>query len=140
MKPVVQLDRTGCGIASAAAIAGISYGRAKAAAAALGISIDDDRLWSDTAYVRQLLGQLGRRVDSVPRPFRSWDTLPGCALLAIKWHRQGTRAAWHWVVYVREDGRRYVLDSKRALKSHVRRDFGRMRPKWYLAVMPRGSR
>jgi hypothetical protein len=140
MKPVVQLDRTGCGIASAAAIAGISYGRAKAAAAALGISVVDDRLWSDTVYIRRLLERFGRRVASARKPFQSWDALPDCALLAIKWHRQGTRAAWHWVVYVREDGRRYVLDSKQALKSHVRRDFGRMKPKWYLAVMPGGSR
>ena len=29
MRPVVQLERTGCGIASVAAIAGLSYGSAK---------------------------------------------------------------------------------------------------------------
>ena len=28
MKPVVQLERTGCGIASVAALAGVSYGEA----------------------------------------------------------------------------------------------------------------
>lgn len=137
MKPVVQLDRTGCGIASAAAIAGISYGRAKAAAAALGISVDDERLWSDTVCVRRLLERFGCRVASARKPFQSWAALPVCALLAIKWHRHGTRAYWHWVVFVRERGQRYVLDSKRALKTHVRRDFGRMKPEWFLTVTGR---
>jgi hypothetical protein len=43
MKPVVQEERTGCGIASVAAIAGVTYARAKAAAASLGISAEDRR-------------------------------------------------------------------------------------------------
>jgi hypothetical protein len=37
MKPVVQLERTGCGIASVAAIAGLSYLKVKTIANALGI-------------------------------------------------------------------------------------------------------
>lgn len=62
---------------------------------------------------------------------------PDCALLAIKWHRRGTRASWHWVVFVRARGQRYVQDGKRTLKSHVRRDFRRMKPKWSLTVATR---
>jgi hypothetical protein len=60
--------------------------------------------------------------------------LPARALLAIKWHREKGRPYWHWVVFVRERGRAYVLDSGVALKRHVRTDFGRMKPKWFLAV------
>ncbi len=67
-------------------------------------------------------------------PFESWSALPDLALLAIKWHREGGRAFWHWVVFVREQDGIYVLDSKRALKAHVRTDFGRMRPKWSIRV------
>ena len=46
MKPVIQLERSGCGIASAAAIAGLSYTRARAVANALGIFAHDERLCS----------------------------------------------------------------------------------------------
>ncbi len=138
MKPVIQKERTGCGIASVAAIAGVSYDQAKKVAASVGISAMDNRLWSDTAYVRRLLARFGRCVSSARQPFRSWEALPDCALLAIKWHREGDRAHWHWVVCVREKGQRYVLDSKRSLRTHVRRDFGRMKPKWYLAVTQGG--
>jgi hypothetical protein len=134
VKPVIQQERTGCGIAASAAIAGVSYDRAKTLAASLGIYATDATLWSDTAHVRRLLGRLGRRVSSVTRPFQSWEALPDCALLAIKWRGEGRRASWHWVVWVRENAAGCVWDSKRTLKTPVRRDFGRMRPKWYLTV------
>lgn len=134
MKPVVQAERTGCGIASVAAIAGVSYAQAKTKAAALGISARDERLWSDTEYVRRLLAKFNQHTARSVRPFRSWSALPACALLAIKWHVENGRPFWHWVVYVREKGRSYVLDSKKSLKVHVRTDFGRMKPKWSLAV------
>ncbi|WHZ16248.1 MAG: hypothetical protein OJF52_003097 [Nitrospira sp.] len=138
MKPVVQEERTGCGIASVAAIAGLSYARAKAMAASLGISAQDRRLWSETAPVKRLLAQFGIRTARGTRPFRAWSDLPDCALLAIKWHLEGGRPFWHWVVFVRKNDRRYVLDSKAALKTHVRTDFRRMKPAWFLSVtLPR---
>ena len=59
MKSVIQEESTGCGIASSAAIAGISYDEAKAVANGLGINADDQALWSDTLYVRRLLSELG---------------------------------------------------------------------------------
>lgn len=86
IRPVVQEERTGCGIAAAAALAGVSYARAKAVAASVGISAQDPRLWSETAAVRQLLTQFGLRHSPATTPFRSWAGLPECALLAIKWH------------------------------------------------------
>ena len=134
MKPVIQAERTGCGIASVAAVAGVSYARAKTVAASIGISAKDERLWSDTTHVRRLLARFGLRVDPSTRPFRSWETLPDCALLAIKWHMEEARAIWHWVVFVREKGRSHVLDSKKSLRRHVRTDFWRMKPKWSLTV------
>ncbi len=134
MKPVVQQDRTGCGIASVAVIAGVSYGRAKAIAAEEGIFAGDRELWSRTAHVRKLLRRFGVRSDPHQIPFRSWDALPDLALLSIKWHLEKGRPYWHWVVFVRENGRAYVLDSKKALRHHRRTDFGRMHPKWYIPV------
>lgn len=133
-KPVVQLERTGCGIASVAALAGVRYSEAKAAANALGIFAEDERLWSETLHVRRLLRHFGIEAESETRPFRSWDALPDVALLAIKWHRQGPRTFWHWVVFVREGGRPLVLDSKKSLRRHRRADFGRMKPKWFIPI------
>ena len=59
MKPVVQLERTGCGIASVAALAGVSYWETQRVANRLGIVADDPRLWSETGYVRRLLKEFG---------------------------------------------------------------------------------
>ncbi len=136
MKPVVQEERTGCGIAAVAAIAGVSYARAKTVAASLGISAEDPSLWSETTHVRRLLARFGIPAARAIRPFHAWSDLPDCALLAIKWHEARTRPFWHWVVFVREKERQYVLDSKAGLKTGVRADFGRMKPEWFLPVTP----
>jgi ABC-type bacteriocin/lantibiotic exporter with double-glycine peptidase domain len=138
MKPVVQEERTGCGIAAVAAIAGVNYARAKAMAASLGISAKDRGLWSETAHVRRLLASFGVDASRARRPFRAWSNLPDCALLAIKWHQEEGRPFWHWVVFVREQDQHYVLDSKATLKTSVRTDFRRMKPQWFLPVtLPR---
>ena len=68
-------------------------------------------------------------------PFSSWSFLPDTALLAVKWHRVGRRPFWHWVVFVREQGRDYVLDSAPALKRHLRTDLGRIKPKWFIGII-----
>lgn len=139
MKPVVQLERTGCGIASVAALAGVSYEAAQRSARRLGITACDARLWSATNHVRRLLGRYGLRAHRGETPFVSWAALPARALLAIKWHRDRGGCFWHWVVFVREEEHAYVLDSARRLKRHRRTDFGRMRPKWFIVVTTTAS-
>lgn len=134
MKPVVQLERTGCGIASVAALAGVTYTAAKRLAHDMGISASDSRLWGDTRLVRRLLSRHRFRVSPNEMPFESWSALPDLALLAIKWHRERGKPCWHWVVFVRNQAGGRVFDSKRKLKRHIRTDFGRMKPKWYIAV------
>ena len=134
MKPVIQLEPTGCGIASVAAIAGVSYSRAKSVANSLGIFAEDRKLWSETAHVRKLLRHFGLRADSTEMPFHSWGALPNFALLSIKWHLERRRPFWHWVVFVREADRTYVLDSKKGLRKNRRTDFGRMKPKWFIRI------
>ena len=134
MKPVIQLAKTGCGIASVAVLAGVSYTAAKCVANRMGISVTDNRLWSETAHVRRLLKQYRLRASTREMPFHSWKALPDRALLAIKWHRVRSRAFWHWVVFVRDASGGYVLDSKRTLKRHVRKDFWRMTPRWFIEV------
>jgi len=135
MKSVIQEEASGCGIASAAAIAGMPYQEAKLIANNLGIYAEDKALWSDTRYVRQLLDALGYSTGKEECPFKNWQSLPDCALLAIKWHTENGKAFWHWVVFKRAGDNDYVLDSKKALKNHIRKDFGRMKPKWYIEVI-----
>jgi hypothetical protein len=134
MKPVVQLERTGCGIASVAAVAGLSYPKTKSIANSLGIYAHDERLWSKTVHVRKLLKHLGIKSGSREIPFRSWEALPDLALLSIKWHLEKGRPYWHWVVFVRDNGRSCVLDPKKSLQTNRRTDFGRMKPKWYIPL------
>lgn len=134
MKPVMQKERTGCGFASVAALAGVSYDRAKAEANQLGIFAEDRKLWSDAKYVRKLLRHFGVSVAEKEQRFETWEKLPDRALLAIKWHLEKGTPFWHWVVFAREGKSLYVLDSKKGLKTNKRTDFGRMKPKWYISV------
>lgn len=132
---MIQLEPTGCGIASVAAIAGLSYSRAKAIASTLGISAQDERLWSETAHVRRLLGHLGVKAGRAELTFRSRASLPDLALLSVKWHLEYGRPFWHWVVFVRDAAGARVLDSKRSLRHNARTDFGRIKPKWFIPVV-----
>ncbi|MDY6979509.1 MAG: hypothetical protein SV201_06475 [Pseudomonadota bacterium] len=132
--PVIQEDRTGCAIASAAAIAGIDYQTARKVANDLGIHTADPQLWSSIEPLQRLLAHLGIQSDRQEIPFTTWQTLPDCALLAIKWHRENGKPHWHWVVFVRQAGKSLVLDSNPSLKSSIRTDLWRMQPRWSISV------
>ena len=136
MRAVVQEDGTGCGIAAVASIAGVTYARAKSVAASLGISATDSGLWSEIAPIRRLLAAFGMYVSRTTKPFRAWESLPDCALLAIKWHLEEGQPRWHWAVFVRERDGAYVLDSNSRLRTATRTDFGRIKPRWFLTVRP----
>jgi len=133
--PVIQEDATGCGIACCATLAGIGYAEAKRVAKRLGIDAADPRLWSDTAYVRRLLVELGIGTADKEHPFNDWDKLPDRALLAIKWHLEAGKPFWHWVCFVRYEARQYVLDPKKDLKKNLRTDLGRIKPRWFIPVI-----
>ncbi len=134
MKPVIQKEKTGCGIASVATLVGVDYDSAKTKANWLGIFAEDPKLWSDTKYVRTLLRKFGVSVSKKERKFVSWEKLPTFALLAVKWHLEKDKPFWHGVVFVREKGSAYVLDSNKTLQKNKRTDFGRMKPKWFIKV------
>ena len=134
MKLVLQQERTGCAIASSAALAGISYKKAKSIANGLGVYAEDSALWSETNYIRRILKKLNIKTSKTETPFKSWEALPERALLAIKWHMEKGKPYWHWVVYVRENNNEYVLDSSKRIKNNKRTDFGRIKPKWYIKV------
>lgn len=134
LKPVVQEEITGCGIASVANILGKTYAEMKAVANAMGIHASDKSLWSDTQYVRCLLSDSGVETSKGEIPFQSWETLPDLALLSIKHHQEEGKDFWHWVVFKRMDGQSFVLDSADYLPSNLRQDFAAMQPKWFIEV------
>lgn len=139
MRPVVQEDRTGCGLASVAALAGVSYPQVKRVAGQLGIDVLDSLLWSDIKYIRTLLTYYGLSASPQTTPFKSWNHVPSPALLAIKWHRHHHRAFWHWVIFWEGPEGPIVLDPKRELHTNLRTDFGRIKPKWYLTIIKQPS-
>tara|TARA_Y100001949_G_scaffold175231_1_gene184549 strand:- start:660 stop:1118 length:459 start_codon:yes stop_codon:yes gene_type:complete len=139
VKPVVQEEKTGCGIASAANIVGKTYGEMKQIANGMGIYAEDESLWSDTRYVRTLLSRFGVTTSDGEIPFTTWQALPDLALLSIKHHRENGTDFWHWVVFSREEGVECVLDSASYLESNRRTDFDAMTPKWFIEVRKSAS-
>lgn len=134
MKAVIQQESTGCAIACTAAITGIDYQTAKHQANKLGIIASDKSIWSSTQPIRHLLEELGVVTAPSESIFTTWEQLPSCALLALKWHTDNDIPYWHWAVFVREHHTSYVLDSNKSLKTNTRTDFGRMKPKWFIEV------
>ena len=137
MNIVIQQEKTGCAIASAAFIAGISYQQAKETASALGIYSTDTALWSETNYIHSLLDKLNHQATDETVTFKDWDSLPDLALLSINHYIEDNKAFWHWVVFVREDDNSYVHDSSPSVKNHQRTDFDQMNPHWFIAVTPK---
>ncbi|MDO8826175.1 cysteine peptidase family C39 domain-containing protein [Methylophaga sp.] len=135
MKPVIQEETSGCGIAAVANILGKTYSEMKSIANAMGIYAEDQSLWSDTLYVRQMLDRSGFETSADETPFEAWDTLPDLALLAIKYHQENGKNFWHWVVFKRENGQAVVLDSASYLPSNIRTDFDEMQPKWFIEIV-----
>lgn len=134
LKPVIQEETTGCGIASVANILGKTYSEMRAIANSMGIHASDKSLWSDTQYVRRMLSAADVKAFNEEIPFESWDTLPDLALLSIKHHQDEGKNFWHWVVFKRVCGQPFVLDSASYLPSNIRQDFDAMQPKWFIEL------
>ena len=134
MKSIIQEEAIGCAIASTAVLAGVSYKKAKKIANALGVFAEDTALWSETDYIRKLLLHFEIGTDKKETPFTDWSNVPDYALLSIKWHLEKEKPFWHWVVFVRENDEQFVFDSSTRLKTNIRKDFGRIKPKWFIGV------
>lgn len=134
MTLIQQEEPTGCGIASTAVLAGVTYQEAKKKANKLGIYADDKALWSETDYIRRLLLQFHIKADRKETTFNNWNDLPNLALLAINWHLEEGKPYWHWVVFVRESDNEYILDSSLKLENPMRTDLSNIQPKWYITI------
>jgi hypothetical protein len=130
--------KTGCGIAAVATIVDKPYSEVKTRANILGIFADDEKLFSETDFVRKLLEEY--EITSLDKkPFACWEALPDLALLATKYHEENGHPFWHWVVFHREKGQAAVLDSSTSLVENKRTDFDQIqiRAKWYIEVYKR---
>lgn len=134
MSVVIQEEATGCGIASAANILGLSYAEVKAKANSLGIYATDEALFSDTEYMRRLLDAYGMKTSAGESIFTAWEALPDIALLAIKHHYENDKPFWHWVVFKRTSAGYFVLDSAAYLGNNKITDCSAIEPKWYISV------
>jgi hypothetical protein len=134
MDCVIQEEKTGCGIASIANILGKSYSEMKDIANSMGIFAEDERLWSDTKYVRDMLNCFGVITSDNEKIFQDWCKLPDLALLSIKYRIENGRPLWHWVVFKRENDKEVVLDSADYIENNLRTDFHAMQPAWYIEI------
>ena len=134
MKPVIQEEKTGCGIASSAAIAGKTYSEVKSVANSLGIYADDSSLWSESKHVCKILNKLGIETSCTETLFKDWKLMPECALLATKWYIENEKPYWHWAVYVRDEQTEYVLDSNASLENNIITNLETVQPKWFIKV------
>lgn len=140
----LQQDRSGCGLACVAMLAGIGYAQARTLARALGIGPRPYRYragaglrcaregyLTDAAQLRRMLKLLG--VATGPeREVAGWDECEGDGIAAINFDPIDGR--WHWVVRLCDAGGDAVLDPNARVRSERRRDFGRMRPMRFIPV------
>ena len=87
------------------------------------------------AMYRKLLSEFEIECEPEEKLFSNWPSLPDKALLVIKWRKVEGIPFWHWVVFCRQDGGEVVFDSKNGLKTNVRTDFARIKPKWFIKVL-----
>ena len=121
-------------LACAAMLANLTYVEVAAIAKTMGIHAGDKRLYTSVEPMQQLLARLGVYTDDSVSDFRTWQELPDRCLLATKWHIEHGLPHWHWVAFLRDASGPVVLDPAAHLKNNRRKDFRRIKPKWFLAV------
>ena len=108
MKLVKQIDKTGCGIACVAMLAGITYSTVRR------LMFPDPKtreFYTSTNDVRVALKQLGFDVANRLVPIRRNQLPPITENAIIKMNLKPNTGAWHWAVWDAE--RRRLLDPRR---------------------------
>jgi hypothetical protein len=140
----LQQDRSGCGLACVAMLAGIGYAQARGLAQALGVGPKPyryrvgagsrtarDGYLTDARQLRRMLKLLGLRSEA-EREVSDWDECDGDGIVAINY--DAANDSWHWVVHLRDRNGACVLDPNARVRSERRTDFGRMRPVRFIPV------
>lgn len=140
----LQQDRSGCGLACVAMLAGIGYAQARTLALALGVGSRAYRYragagshpvregyLTDARQLRRMLKLLGLRTEA-EREVSGWRECDGTGIVGI--NHDAVNDTWHWVVHLRDATGAYVLDPNARVRSERRSDFGRMRPVRFIPV------
>ncbi len=133
MRRVKQGDPTGCGLACIAMLANSDYNSVrKLALEQLGFD-DSGSFYTGTKHLRDLANSFNIELGKKRRQFKSFGELPEIAILAINYKEE--LDTWHWVVYRRTKNDEFVYDPKKNIKANKRRDFGRIKARWFLPVI-----
>jgi hypothetical protein len=125
---VRQLDSTGCGVAIVATLAGVSYTQAKQVMFPSGSRGRGFRTgWRD---LRVGLEAFGVRFRGLARRTCAWEDVPDVAVVLVNQKPTGG----HWVVFVRDAERPFVLDPNSKQPGCRRTDIHRTRPHQWRAV------
>lgn len=132
MRRVKQGDPTGCGLACIAMLAGTDYSSVRELAVKqLGFD-DSGTFYTGTKHLKDLGKSFDIELGNKRRQFNGFQNLPEMAILAINYKEDlGT---WHWVVYRRTSSDEFVYDPKKNIKTNKRRDFCRIKARWFLPV------
>ena len=104
---VMQQGHTDCGVACLAMATGISYGEAKAAFDANGLSARRGRKPAYASNFKELIGALAAvGVIAKRRIFTGWARVTGISIIKTNVRSNGD---WHWVVAYRHAERGIVL-------------------------------
>lgn len=132
IRRIIQKDSTGCGLACAAMLSGSTYLQTRNRARDLNLVPDEDGEYYLNS--RGLQSLLGRALEA-PRRVVHWHAIDRLSIVGVHYHaRKGYEPSWHWVVYVPDAQRGYVLDPLQRVKSTKRRDFWRMKPHRFIPV------
>ena len=132
LKRIIQEDSSGCGLACIAMLAKTSYKNVKKIALKKLEFSPSGPFYTDTNDLRKLAKHFGIELGQKRVPVKCLDRLPKLAILAINYQKR--KNTWHWVLYVKEENDKFVYDPKKTIKTEKRRDFGRMKPRWYVLV------
>ena len=130
IKRVEQEDEYGCGIACVAMVTGKKYREAKKFFLKSVFLPTDRKPLTRHYQLRRALRKL--RISTEKRAFRNWRLIENLSIVPINRRQDG---GWHWVVFVPNGARPYILDPAPGKGRH-RNDFRGMKARGlYIAVL-----
>ena len=128
---VLQDDATGCGLACVAMIVGKTYAEVKKIALDNKILEEKKTFYTTSSDLINLLNYFNFKADR-GRKVGNWSSIQCLSIVAINFSE--SRNSWHWVVYVPDENKGYVLDPHKKIKNDKRVDFSRMRLRSYIPI------
>jgi ABC-type bacteriocin/lantibiotic exporter with double-glycine peptidase domain len=130
IRRVQQEDEEGCGIACVAMVTGKTYRQTKKFFLGRVFLPTETNPHTRHYQLRRALQKL--RIATEKRAFRNWRSVENLSIVPINRRQDG---GWHWVVYIPNDGRPYILDPATG-KGRRRYDFRGMKARGlYIAII-----